>query len=131
MAVRNQAVALTRNLRQKDFEGEARALFRFCRDDIRYVRDIRDVETLHEADTLLQIRGGDCDDKSILLSSLLGSIGAKTRFVAISMVPGQFCHVWTQVLLGGRWVDMETTEPLEFGQRIPATGIVQTIYQEV
>lgn len=131
MAVRNEAVNLTRQLRQKDFVGEARALFLFCRDRIRYVRDIRSVETLHTADTLLKIRCGDCDDKSILLAALLESIGHQARFVAVAQIPGQFCHVWTQVWLNGSWVDLETTEPLEFGQRIPNAGIAQTIYQEV
>lgn len=131
MDVRNVAVWLTQPLRQKDFEGEARALFRFVRDDIRYVRDIRGVETLHRPQDMLKIQAGDCDDKATLLAALIEAIGGRTRFIAVAMVPGQFCHVWVQAWLNGRWVDLETTEPLQFGQRIPASGIVQTIYQEV
>lgn len=129
--MREQAKSLVKGLPQKDFEGEAAAIFRFCRDSIRYVKDIRGVETLHDPDTMLRTRQGDCDDKSILCAALLESIGHQCRFVAISFVPGQFSHVWTQVNIRGRWIDLETTEPVEFGERIPTTGQLRLIYQEV
>lgn len=140
--VRNVAVQLTTTgflngtgLQQKDYEGEARRLFAFVRDDIRYVRDTDGVEILHDPATLLQTGAGDCDDKSILLAALLGSLGAQTRFVAISTEPGAFCHVWVQVYLppeaGGRWVDLEPTEPVPFGQSVPLAGALQIITEDV
>jgi transglutaminase-like putative cysteine protease len=131
LSIREQAKTLTRNLPQKDFEGEARKIFQFCRDHIRYVRDIRGVETLHDPETMLKTRQGDCDDKSILCASLLESIGHQCRFVAISFIPGQFSHVWVQVNLNGRWIDLETTEPVQFGERIPTRGQLRLIYQDI
>lgn len=136
--IRNLAVAITTKgflngagLRQKDFEGEARRIHAFVRDQIRYVRDTDGIELLHDPATLLQIGAGDCDDKAILAASLLGSIGHPTRFVAIALEPGRFSHVWLQDYLGGRWVDLETTEPLPFGRRVPLRGIVETITHDV
>jgi transglutaminase-like putative cysteine protease len=131
LPVREKAKELTRGLLQKDFEGEARAIFYYCRDQIRYVRDIRGVETLHDPVTMLQTKQGDCDDKAILAAALLGSIGHECRFVAVSFHPGQFCHVWIQVNVRGKWLDMETTEPLPFGQRIPTRGQLKLIYMDI
>lgn len=131
MEVRNQAVNLTRGLLQKDFESEARRCLAFVRDQIRYVRDIDNVETLHDPVTLLKIRAGDCDDKSILLAALLLSIGGRVRFIATSFSPGLFSHVWTQVHVYGKWIDLEPTEPLPFGSRIPSRGTVKEIFQDV
>lgn len=137
-AVRNAAVAITTRgflsgagLKQKDFEGEARRLHAFVRDRIRYVRDTDGVELLHDPATVLQVGAGDCDDKAILLASLLGSIGHPTRFIAVAFEPGRFSHVWLQDFLNGRWVDLETTEPLPFGVSVPRRGVVGTLTQEV
>lgn len=145
MPVRNKAVELTQRLRQKDFEAEACALLVWVRDQIRYVRDIRTVETLHDPVTLLGFPGhqvgdfrhlpaamaGDCDDKATLLGALLESIGHEARFVAIAYQPGFFSHVWTQarVRARGPWIDLEPTEPLPCGSRVPP-GVAE-IYQEV
>ena len=136
--IRNLAVALTTDgflsgtgLQQKDFEGEARTLHEFVRDQIRYVRDTDGVELLHDPVTLLQIGAGDCDDKAILLASLLGSIGHPTRFVAVAFEPDCYSHVWVQDYLNGAWVDLEPTEPLPFGRTVPLSGAVSTMEQEV
>lgn len=137
MEVRNKAVEIVTlsGLLQKDFESEARALLAFVRDQVRYVGDIDGVETLHDPVTILKMRAGDCDDKAILLASLLLAIGGdgihRPRFVAVSLQPDRFSHVWVQDFVYGKWVDLEPTEPLDYGSRIPFKGTVKEIYQEV
>lgn len=128
--IRALAVDLTRwknNIAQKDYAREACVLLDYCRDRIRYVRDHRDVEMLHTARAVLQTGSGDCDDKSILLASLLLSIGHSPRFIAVALSPGQFSHVWVQDRVGGKWLDLEPTEPVECGNRIPQAGVVDTM----
>lgn len=136
--IRNLAVALTTDgflngtgLKQKDFTGEAERLHAFVRDQIRYVRDTDGVELVHDPAITLQIGAGDCDDKAILLASLLGSIGHPTRFIAVAFEPELYSHVWLQDYLDGRWVDLEPTEPLPFGQTIPMGRAVATMTQDV
>lgn len=117
-AIRAKAVALTSALSQKNWTGEIAALHKFVRDNIRYVKDINGVETVHTADAVLRIGSGDCDDKSILLASLLESIGHPTRFVAVGFQPGKFSHVFVQTRVGrnpGKWLSLETTEPVRVG----------------
>ena len=139
MRVRQLAVELTTHgfregtgLAQKDFAGEAARLLEFVRDEIRYVRDIAHVETVHDADRILQLGAGDCDDKAILLAALLGSIGFEhVRFVAAAWAPDRFSHVWTQAFINGRWVDLEPTEPLPFGASVPTGGVVAWLTKDV
>lgn len=131
MPVRNKALALTDGLLQKDYTAEAARCLAYCRDRVRYVKDILGVETLHDPVTLLNIEAGDCDDKSVLLASLLASIGHRVQFVAASFQPGTYSHVWVRDYLYGRWVDLEPTEPLQFGERIPARAVIAEMTQEV
>lgn len=114
--VRSAAVQIVGNLRQRDRPGEIRALHAFVRDRIRYVRDIRGVETLQTPERVLESRAGDCDDKSVLLASMLESLGYKTQFHAVGFRPGVLSHVYPEVYFGTKWVPLETTEPWEPGR---------------
>lgn len=122
--VRQLGVQLTNNLLQKDYMAEACACNAYCRDYIRYVRDIRDVETLHDCNRILDNKAGDCDDKSILLAALLHSIGHTVQFIAVAFQPDNYSHVWVQDLIRGKWVDLDPTEPIECGNRIPSRKAV-------
>lgn len=114
-SIRAKAVELCSGLPPKDYRGEAETLFHFVRDQVRYVRDVSGVETLHDPALILRNLAGDCDDKSILLASLLGSIGARTMFVACGPLPEKMVHVYVRVLIRGRWVGADATEPRPFG----------------
>lgn len=134
MLIRGLALELTgagfggpQGLPQKDFTGEARRLFEFVRDQIRYVKDIDGVENLHPAEWVMAIRQGDCDDKSILLAALLLSIGHTPRFIAVAFEPEAFSHVWVQDFLDDKWVNLEPTEQLPFGQSVPLKDAVATM----
>lgn len=113
--VRMLALSIVSGLPGKDFVAEIKSIHSWVRNNIRYVKDILDVETLHTAEKMLEIRQGDCDDQSILIASLLGAIGHQTRFVAISMRPGKFSHVYTEVKYRDKWLPVETTEPVAAG----------------
>jgi len=116
LAIRTRALSLVKRNGQKDYPGEVRDLHRFVRDSIRYVKDIRGVETLQIPEKTLEFEQGDCDDKSMLLASLLESIGHPTRFVAVGFTPGQFAHVYVETRIGEKWYPLETTEPWKVGR---------------
>lgn len=71
----------------------AKALYFFVRDKFVHIDDPTNGEFVKTARQTLITRGGDCDDVSVLLASLLNSIGTKTKFV---YVPG---HVYVQAYL--------------------------------
>ena len=99
---------------------EVTALYELVRDTVRYVRDVSDVETLMTPDKTLALRLGDCDDQTVLLATLLESVGYPTRFVAAGyQFPGELEHVYLQVFAGGAWVDLDPTEREYFGWAPP------------
>lgn len=94
----------------KDWLGEVRALHRFVRSYITYVRDVRNVETLQTPLRTLENRAGDCDDQSMLLAALLEALGHPTQFVAMGFTgPDQYSHVLTETRVADRWIPVETT----------------------
>lgn len=102
-----------------DWRGEFRAIFHWVRRNIRFTRDPTGKECLHSADEILRLQRGDCDDFSILMCSILGNIGARTRLVTVSNHPDdptQFSHIYPEVQLDGQWV------PMDAGRRTPAFG---------
>jgi transglutaminase-like putative cysteine protease len=113
--IRETAARLVNGYQQKDWLSEIKKLHAFVRDEIRYVRDIRGVETLHIPERVLDQQHGDCDDKSVLLAALLESIGHPTRFVAVGFVPGRYSHVFVESKIGEKWVPLETTENVGIG----------------
>jgi hypothetical protein len=67
------------------YKDETLAIARFVKDRVRYVRDINGVETVTDPLTLIdQIKRGeaqgDCDDMSLLIATLLLSIGHQPYF---------------------------------------------------
>jgi len=55
------------------------AIFDNVRDQIKYVNDPRSHDYWAPANETLKIRAGDCDDKAIILSSMLEAVGGTTR----------------------------------------------------
>lgn len=115
--IRELASQLIAGLPQYDTNGEIRALHAFVRDHIRYTNDIRGVETLQTPRVTLETGVGDCDDKSMLLASLLEAIGRATRFVAVGFGEGGgHSHVLVEVLTRKKkWVPLETIKNVEPG----------------
>lgn len=92
---------------------------------IRYVRDVRGVETFAEPWLTIERRAGDCDDQAALLAALYESVGFPTRFVmAAYNQPGFFEHIYLQVYANGEWFDVDPTER-QFGFGVAPPGAIQ------
>lgn len=115
-AIRELACSLTKGLPQKAFRAEVSRIHAFVRDKIRYLKDIKGIETLQTPIQTLRLGQGDCDDKSVLAGALLESIGHPVRFVAVGMAPDIYQHVFPQTKIGGKWVTVETTENWPLGR---------------
>jgi hypothetical protein len=120
--VNRSAIQIVRGagIQQFDFAGEVKAIYEWVKRNIRFTKDIAGIETLRTAREILLVRAGDCDDiNSILLSSLLATIGHDVRLVTISSdpeAPRVFSHIYIEVEMGGEWV------PLDSARRDPAFG---------
>jgi hypothetical protein len=88
----------------QDYIKEAYAIGDYIKRKVRYVRDINGVETLHDPLTLIDQmkRGqaqGDCDDMSLLIATLLLSIGHQPfyRVVRYYQGNGSYQHIYVVV----------------------------------
>jgi transglutaminase-like putative cysteine protease len=127
--VRRLAEQLTASVRQKDWLNEVRAIHEYVRDHVRYVKDIRGIETVATPDQTISRLMGDCDDKSLLTAALLESIGHPTRFVAVGRTPNNYVHVLVETKIANRWIPVETTENVAVGWYPP--GMVARLVYHV
>lgn len=105
------------NVAAYDWEGEARAIFEAVRRNLRFTRDVDGNETLHGAADIIRLGIGDCDDHTVLICSLLKTIGCDCRIVTIATDPGgEFSHVYPEAEINGRWI------ALDAARRHPAFG---------
>lgn len=109
--VRAEAARICREAGVKghDFDGEIKALFEHCRDDIVYRNDPVGVELLQDAQRAKQYGIGDCDDKTIALCSYLGCLGHTTQLVPFA--DGDTAgHVFCSVInKAGEWIPLDPT----------------------
>jgi transglutaminase superfamily protein len=72
-------------------------------------------ETLRPVRVLLNNFAGDCDDASVLIASLLGTIGIPSRVVTIAAdpsAPNEFSHIYPEAEVApGVWVAMDVARP--------------------
>lgn len=116
--LRDFAQRLVMDVRAKDWAGEIAALFDFVRSRIRYALDVRDVEVIQAPDVTLRLGYGDCDDKGVLLATLLETIGHRAWFCAIGFEGnGLFSHVIVLAAGAGEppLVSLDATEWRPFG----------------
>ena len=108
----------------KNYLDEIRTLFEWVKQNIRYTRDIHRVELLHTARRMLDLRAGDCDDMTILLSAMLKAIGHPIRIVLVGFNPRKpmlFTHIYLEAFCKGRWIPLDATTSHPIGWSPPAT----------
>jgi transglutaminase-like putative cysteine protease len=107
----------------------ARAALRFVQDEVRYV-GIEMGSGSHQPnrpELVLSRRFGDCKDKSLLLSALLGALGVRARPALVHTsrgralddwlpTPDAFNHVVTRVELDGRTLWLDPTRSAQGGR---------------
>ena len=96
-------------------------IFDYVRDEIAYIPDIMDVETLHGAEFILKHKYGDCDDKVIVLCACLRSVGFQTEIHAV--IHGNNGHVIAAVPMNGKNFYLDPTE------RVPAGWFPLGVFQ--
>lgn len=95
----------------RDTDKIIRAVDDYAQKNIRYQKDIYEVETLQSPLRTLSLGFGDCDDFTIVIGTLLEGAGIPTRIVLVSIRPDRvFHHVFPQSYNGREWI---TVDPVE------------------
>lgn len=106
------------NIAAHDKWGEAKAIQMFVRDYVRYTRDPMGLEYLQSPLHLLKLLDigetphADCDDKSMLVLSLMKSIGFEVavKVTGYSNSNGKFKHIYGLVKIKQLWYPVETVK---------------------
>jgi transglutaminase-like putative cysteine protease len=119
--VNETAIRILQNAGVNGFDRGAKlqALYAAVAANMLYVEDpvgpFGPKETVRSARRLLDLRAGDCDDFTILLASLAGTIGVPTRAVTIASdpsAPDEFSHIYPEAELApGLWVSLDAARP--------------------
>jgi hypothetical protein len=100
-----KSILLKYKIKDQNYYDEAHAIGHYVKKNVRYVRDIKGVETLHDPLTMIdhikrEIAQGDCDDMALLTATLLLSIGHEPYFCLVkyhSNPNGSYQHIYTVV----------------------------------
>jgi len=136
--VREVALKAASRVRERDWLGEANAIFGMLKRHVRYTRDVYGRDTyVSPLRTLTQYKAGDCDDFTIAGGSLLRSLGFNVR-VRIIQTKGNktFNHVYLMVEIPqegsaaegfgkGRWIPWDASMPFQMGWQAPANIVVK------
>lgn len=127
--IRELAQDIIADCASRDWACEVKMIQEWVKKNIKFVADVAEVETLQTPDLTLRQNLGDCDDQSILVASLLQSIGHPARFIAVDL-GGGFSHVFTETPIGPYWAAVETTEET-FGLGDRPNGVRRTMCQKI
>ncbi len=96
-SLRPLAEKICAQLEPGEYNSEILALYAFVRKNVRYARDIHDVEYVKAPQRLLESKQGDCDDIACLLAALCMAMGNKCRFLVVGFEDKIPSHVFCQV----------------------------------
>ncbi len=113
--MRHLAVQLVAGCPDRDEGCEIATIFWFVKANVRYTHDIHTIDTYQSAIRTLQFQGGDCDDHSVLLCTLLSELGFQTGFRVISTSGQTWEHIYALVGVPkrapNRVIPLDTTVP--------------------
>lgn len=135
--MRKLALDITKNCPERDGLCESKAIYDFVKRKVRYTGDIapiawedgtvEGVDLYQMGSRTLEFGGGDCDDQSILVATLLALNGITPRLrVMKERKKDDWSHIYPGALLpkfgGDKFVALDTTLPGtdKFGIEVPA-----------
>jgi len=131
--MRKLALEITRQCPERDKRCEAKAIYKAVKKRIRYTGDIGNIVwengevegvDLYQSArrTWFDMKGGDCDDHSILLATLLALNGITPKLrVSKESLASDWSHIYTVAELPSGYVALDTTLPgsFRFGVEAP------------
>lgn len=125
-------------VKEKDRRGEAMAIFRAMRRDVRYTSDVRGIDTYGHPRKTLETRAEDCDGFASLGCAGLMAIGIPCRLEVVALKgpqPNEPAHIFIQAGVpraGGdssspveEWMSLDATVPMPPGWRAPDSMVTR------
>lgn len=106
--VRTTAMRLVNVNKIHDDKENARNIYSYLFENIRYIPDTSGTEVLQSPIYTMKYKGGDCDDMSIIGASFLESIGINTIYVIVGN-NGVWSHIYLYFSYKGKWIPFDLT----------------------
>lgn len=123
-------------VKEKDRKSEIAAIFKAIRRDVRYISDVRGVDTYSDPSKTLSLHAEDCDGYAALALATLGSVGIKARAKVIetkdsARVGGGPDHIFVEAQdQFGKWHGFDASVPVQPGWQAPPSMVVRAwIYE--
>src|SRR5262245_59465525 len=103
----------------QDARAKIAALFNWVISHITYTPHPFNQQTVQDARRTLELREGDCVSLSVLLATLLASLGYQSQFVAQWVDGEEASHVYVEVFLNGETIALDAVasdEPMGWRQ---------------
>lgn len=118
--VLERAAAVVARVPGRSAERQYQAIRQFLVYHLKYLYDPDTMELLREPRYLLDRIAatgraeGDCDDVAVLGATLGLAVGRPARLVAVGFQgpEGPYSHVYADLLIDGRWREVDTTRPI-------------------
>jgi transglutaminase-like putative cysteine protease len=138
--IRGLAEEIVGGLFPHDYLSEYAAILNWVRKNVRYTRDPRTIEQIQTAAVTIEAKHGDCDDSSVVIGALVGTVGAQVRLVAGAFASspkhprnGQslLSHVWLEAFepAAGAWVVLDPVPGRKVNQMLGR--LTRTVAMEV
>lgn len=114
--VRDLAYQILASVPEKDQDKETLALYTWVKENIRFARDPKGLESFESARKTLSWRAGDCDAHTVLLGSLLTSVGHQVMIRVAGAPPA---HVYLMTPYLGNWTVIDPTITGPIGTEAP------------
>lgn len=131
--IRNLAVGIvTANAPPRDKRAQAVAIGQWVQDEIFYVHELP--ERFQLPDETLRLKAADCDDSSVLVASMIESVGIPSALVCMK-IDGNWSHMfpgaWIQPGTGGSVSIIRSDPqllPLDTTMRFPVTDMRNPVH---
>lgn len=125
--IRQLVGQILQGIDEKDYEGELTAIFNWVRKNIRYTRDPHNVELFQRAKRIVEMGIADCDCLSILIGSMIQSVGYPLRLRVIGVSSTEPEHIYPLAgipptespVANLQWVAMDASIAQPIGWQMP------------
>lgn len=109
----SRRILVAKNVKSYDAEGEVKALFLWVRDNIRYTNHVMCRDSFQTARRTIDLKAGDCDQATVVLSAMFLSVGIPTAMRIITTDRSKpFHHIYSLAGLPknnpSKWIPLDT-----------------------
>lgn len=108
--IKNLAYAITRGEQTK--KGKIARIVNWMKNNIRYQREPGKVDVTVPPSRLVNLKVGDCEDITLMISTLAGILGISTKWKVISEDGDMWSHIYPLVQMNGKYTPVDLAAPV-------------------